>query len=72
LFEGAANARLAVFVGATSFDFLFYRFSGSILRVRILGKTLDWMKSTKDARYGLFKRNARFFAVRQITQQCLV
>jgi hypothetical protein len=53
--EEAANARLAVFVGATSFDFLFYRFSGSILRVRILGKTLDWTKNVKEARCGLFK-----------------
>jgi hypothetical protein len=55
LFEGAANARLAVFVDPTSFNFLFYRFSGSILRVRILGKTLDWMKSVKNARCELFK-----------------
>jgi hypothetical protein len=27
LFEGATNARLAVFVGTTSSDFLLYRFS---------------------------------------------
>jgi len=55
LFEGAVNARLAVFVGATSFNFLFYCLSGSILRLRFLGKTLDWMNSVKDAQCGLFK-----------------
>ena len=43
LFTGAANARLAVFVGTAGADFLFYRLSRHVLCVPKLGANLDWV-----------------------------
>jgi len=49
LFAGAANARLAVFAGAPSVDFLFRHLSESIPRVRDLGEIYNRMKASKTA-----------------------
>src|SRR5262245_57568910 len=57
---GAANARLAVFAGTTSSDFLLYCLPGQILRICVLGKKTDWLSWA----FGSLKRYADPFAVR--------
>ena len=56
---GAANARLAVFAGTTSSDFLLYCLPAQILRICVLGEKTDWLSRA----FRSFKRYADPFAV---------
>ena len=58
-FTGAANARLAVFVGTAGADFLFYRLSRQVLCVRKLGANLDWVSDAWSARESINQTKRR-------------
>jgi hypothetical protein len=62
LFAGAANARLAVFVGTTGADYLFRGLSGSIPRIHDLGANYD-VTAWRRLAHTLFKQYAEPLSV---------
>jgi hypothetical protein len=71
LTTGAANARLAVFVGTPGADILFHRLSAPVLRVRGLGTNDDRLNKPDSAAgvIGYSNETPSFFPSLQITLQ---